>query len=431
MTRFTCFAAGCLLSTIAGCSASGGDQGGVSNPASDASVAPDVSVDAFSVESGGDQGLTPDTGCATSVSEAKQAPAAMLVVLDRSSSMSKDQKFAQAAMAIVQAIDQDVFDSMWLGLYSAPSGTVAGPQCIFGVQVPCMAPPFPQIDLQFAGAEKSGDNSGVRRTIKDWLTFNAPAGGLFDGDASPMYWAVQASIDTLQVWPESGKRILLLVTDGTLSCNQFTTLPGFPDCNGCDHDWVDPNSIVQLLADANADAQKPVDSFVVGVPGADTYDPQGCTYPPYHMRLALSAMAYAGSPANVDPACTGTTFTQAGADPAVPCHFDMTTGNFGAQALADTISQIRGRTLGCTYELPVPEAGTVNPNLVNVESSVGGGSPTQIPKRSDPADPCTSDGCWDYDADGNVVLVGKACDDVKNATDAKVQIVVGCQTVAK
>lgn len=423
--RFTTPVAALSL-VFAGCSASGGDAGVSAGPGSDAGSQSDVSL---AVDSSSDQGLSPDSGCATSVSEAKQAPAALLVVLDRSSSMSENQKFAQAATAIVQALDNDVFDTMSLGLYSAPSGTVPGPQCIFGLAVPCEAPPFPQIGLQYAGNAKSGDPAGVRRAIKDWLTNNSPAGGL--GDASPMYWALQASITALQAWPEPGKRILLLVTDGTLSCNQFTTLPGFSDCNGCDHDWVDPTSIVQLLAGANADPQKPVDSFVVGVPGADTYDPQGCNYPPYHMRLALSAMAYAGSPANAVPGCTGTSFNQGGADPAIPCHFDMTTGSFNAQALADVISQVRGRTLGCTYELPHPESGTVNPNLVNVQTSVGGGDLAQVPKRSDPNDPCTSDGCWDYDADGNVVLLGKACDDVKSSTDAKVQIVVGCQTVVK
>lgn len=296
--------AGWLFLALAGCSASGSDPGVTSGSGgSDAGADTSLMPDTVGVETGNDQ----SSGCATSVSEAKQAPAALLVVLDRSSSMSQNQKFTQAAIAIVQALDQDIFDTMSLGLYSAPTGTVQGPQCIFGLPVPCMAPPFPQIDLQYAGDAKSSDPGGVRRSIKDWLTYNAPAGGV--GDASPMFWALQASIGTLQAWPESGKRILLLVTDGTLSCNQFTDRPGFPDCNGCNHDWEDPNNLVQLLGAANADPVKPIDSFVVGVPGADTYDPQGCNYPPYHMRLALSAIGYAGSPANADPACTGTSFS--------------------------------------------------------------------------------------------------------------------------
>src|SRR4051812_4629878 len=66
-------------------------------------------------------GLT-NTGCTASTTySATQIPAAMLVVLDKSSSMSDVvtggfSKWDTAAQAIVQAIDQDVFDSMSLGL---------------------------------------------------------------------------------------------------------------------------------------------------------------------------------------------------------------------------------------------------------------------------------------------------------------------------
>jgi hypothetical protein len=432
------------------CSAGGGDTGVGTGPGGGAGGAagaggtgnagtggagtggttPDASVDGvLPIDSPADQSLTPETGCATSVSEATQAEAAMLVVLDRSQSMSQNNKWMFAATAIVQAVDQNAFDTMWLGLYAAPSGLVTGPACIMGLQVACAVAPFPQVEIKLAGAAKSGDPSGVRHNIKAWLGSNFPATGM--GDASPMYAALQAAIMALQGWPKTGKRILLLVTDGTLSCNQFSTRPGFKDCNGCDHDWENPNNIVTLLGNANKDAQSPIETFVVGVPGADTYDATGCNFPPYHMRLALSAMAYAGSPQNVDPACTGTAFTQAGGDPSKSCHFDMTQGKFDAQALADTISQIRGKALGCVYELPTPEGGTVDKTRVNVEYAVGDAGMTQLKKRSDPSDGCQSDGCWDYDNDGKVVLVGKACEEVKSSPSAKVQIVVGCQTVLK
>jgi len=420
----------CAVSFLLGCSASGGGEN-VGAGAGDSGTPPvDASLDTFNPPiDAGEGGLTPEAGCATSISEAKGAPAALLIALDRSSSMAQNSKFAMASMAIVQAVDQDVFDTMSLGLYSAPNQSVSGPSCIFGLQVSCGAPEFPQIPITPAGTEKSTANSGVRREIKDFLTFIGTDSGM--GDASPMWVALHQSIAALQAWPDVGKRLLLVVTDGTLSCNQLSNRPGFSDCNGCDHDWEHPDNIVELLAAANADPDKPVETFVVGVPGADTYDPNGCNFPPYHMRLALSAIAYAGSPQHVDPNCTGTTFSQAGGDPAVSCHFDMTQGNFSAQALADTISQIRGATLGCVYQLPEPTQGTVDKNRVNVEYSIGSGSMTQIPKRSDPSDPCDADGCWDYDTDDNVLLLGKTCNEVKSAPDAKVQIVVGCQTVVK
>ncbi|MBI5536350.1 MAG: VWA domain-containing protein [Deltaproteobacteria bacterium] len=407
----------------AGQDASAGTGGGGSG--GDASVKDQVILP----DTTQDQNLNPDTGCATSVAEAKQAPAAMMVVLDKSSSMAQANKWAFAGQAVVQAIDNDAFDTMWLGLYAAPTATIPGPSCLMGLPVPCEAPAFPQIPLELAGTAKTSDPNSVRGKIMWFVSNVKPAGG--QGDASPMYAALQNAISALQTWNEDGKRLLLLVTDGTLSCNQFSNRPGFADCNGCDHDWEDPNNIVDLLAKANTDASKPIESFVVGVPGSDSYDQSACNYPPYHMRLALSAMAYAGSPTNVDPNCTGTTFTQGGGDPGTSCHFDMTQGNFNAQALADIINQIRGKTLGCVYELPVPESGTVDKTRVNVQYSTGGGPMTDLLKRSDPNDTCTNDGCWDYDANGKVILIGKACDSVKSAVDAKVQIVVGCQTNVK
>ncbi len=108
--------------------------------------------------------------------------------------------------------------------------------------------------------------------------------------------------------------------------------PAYKDGNGC-LDWENPNNIISLLRTANEDPNVPVETFIVGVPGADTYDATGKNFPPYHMRLALSAMTYAGSPKNVPSSCTGTTYTQTGADPTVPCHFDMTVpGRFSTTA---------------------------------------------------------------------------------------------------
>ena len=126
-------------------------------------------------------------------------------------------------------------------------------------------------------------------------------------------------------------------------------------------------------------------------------------------------------------------FKKTGADPAVPCHFDMTTGTFNAQALTDVVNKIRGQALGCVYQVPNVEGGTVDPGLVNVDVNLDGKA-GQIPKRPDNStDACTTDGCWDYtdSSKTQIELLGKACNDVKNASSAKVQIEVGCQTLLK
>ena len=59
------------------------------------------------------------------------------------------------------------------------------------------------------------------------------------------------------------------------------------------------------------------------------------------------------------------------------------------------------------------------------------GKTTIVPKRSSPTDTCQASPCWDYDAGGQVVLIGVLCSDVQKSTNAKVEIQVGCATIVK
>jgi hypothetical protein len=376
----------------------------------------------------GEGGDMTDTGlpaCASGQYEARQAPAAMLVLLQRSGSMSQNNKWVFAAQAIVQALDQPVFDTMSVGFMAAPSSLVNGPQCLpLPVKVACGVPAFPQVDLAVAGTNKSSDSSGVRRKIKDWLTNNAPDQS--SGDGNPLYNALQSGIGALQGFNITGKRILFVVTDGGVSCTSLSNRTGYMDGNGCP-DWENPNNIMTLIHNANIDMNAPVDTFIVGVPGSDSYDASGVNFPPYHMRAALSDFAKQGSPANVPMGCTSTNpFKQTDPDPAVSCHFDMTQ-NYTTKAVADAISQIRGQLLGCIFDLPTPDGGIIDPNKVNVSYNTGSTN-VDLYKRKDTSNMCLLDGCWDYTADNKVQLIGKACTDVKGAPNVKVTITVGCQT---
>jgi hypothetical protein len=375
-------------------------------------------------------------GCATGQFTAHQQPAAMLVLMQRSGSMSQNNKWAFAAQAIVGALDQNVFDDMTLGFMAAPNGNTGAPQCLITAsgglvtQVACGVPAFPQVDLKLAGTNKSSASSGVRHDIKSWLTTNAPDNSA--GDGNPLYDAIKSGIGALQLWPGPGKRILFVVTDGAISCTSISTRPGYTDGNGCP-DWENPNNIITLVNQANVNSSTPIDSFIVGVPGSDSYDPTAQNYPPYHMRAALSDIAYAGSPANVPANCTHTNpFKQTDPDPTVSCHFDMTQ-NYTSQQVAAAIAQVRGKVLGCIFDVPQPEGGTVDPTKVNVSYEVGGAALTPIYKRASVSEDCSQDGCWDYTDSSNtqVELFGKACSDIQASTDADVEITVGCQTIVK
>lgn len=362
--------------------------------------------------------------CATSSHEAALVPAALLVVLDKSGTMALANKYRFAQQAIVQAIDQGAFDSLSLGILGFPSGRVSAPACLFGLvqQVDCGVTALPQVPLALAGTKKSSDPGGVRNDIYKWLANASPNPG--DGDGNPTYEALDGAIKALKAWPAQGKRIALYITDGGASCASVSSRPGYTDGNGC-NDWEHPSAIVDLLTRAHADTAAPVNTFVVGVPGADSHG-ENLNVPPYSVRLALSAYAWAGSPETVDPACTGKAFTKSTQDPQVACHFDMTRGNYSVQSVVDAIAQIRGKLLGCEYELPAPPPGeTLDRGRVNVEVS-GAGTQGPLFKRRDPSDRC--DDCWDYTSEGKVVLFGKACEDVKSSPTAKVKIVVGCAT---
>ena len=63
----------------------------------------------------------------------------------------------------------------------------------------------------------------------------------------------------------------MIITDGSIDCTQLSARAGYPDQNGCDHDWEDPSNIITMRKNANQDAHKPIESFIMGVPGADTF----------------------------------------------------------------------------------------------------------------------------------------------------------------
>ncbi len=275
---------------------------------------------------------------------------AVVILVDRSASMNDSGKWSVTTQALVDALDRDSFDGLEIGLVASPNGTVTGPACVFNFPVPCAYPLLPQIVIAPAGP-KASVGPGHRRDLRDWLTVTMPVDAA-NGDGQPLYGAIATAISALQGWAGSGPRVLLVLTDGGIGCAQLSPRPGYADCNGCDHEWENPLTIVQLVADANADASKPVETFVVGLPGSDSYDATACSFPPYHMKLALSAIAAAGAPEQVPTDCDGRTYTQGGGDPSVPCHDDLS-GDFSQQALADDVEALTLLVTGANTGVPV------------------------------------------------------------------------------
>jgi hypothetical protein len=429
------------IAALVGCAAGSDDAGGGGSGAQNSGGNGSTST---GINTGG-SGEGGFAECAKFTDEASQQPAAMLIVLDKSASMTVQQKWGTAQLAVVQAIDNDAFDSMSLGLVTFPASFTPPPQClcdyccggdpglcglVLPMGVSCGVSALPQVAMAPAGTEKS-NQGGVRKAIYDYLVANSPLSNGDDG--SPIYDAVNLGYQALRAY-DIDKRVLVLVTDGGFSCTSLSNppRPGYSD--GACLDWEYPDNVNALITAARTDSNAPINTFIVGLPGSDSTGQMQGMYAtaPYNMKLALSTYAVSGSPETVPAGCDSTAvFTQGGGAPAVPCHLDLTTGTFDAQVLADAISQIRGKALGCVYDLPAPPPGEViDPTKVNVDVTTDGNL-VHLPKRSMPADTCETDGCWDYQDPDTVEIIGKSCDDITAATEAKVDIIVGCETIVK
>lgn len=385
--------------------------------------------------------------CTKFTAEAKQAPAAILFALDKSASMNKASKWSTAQLAVATAIDNDVFDDTTLGLVTFPTTFTNPPQCIcdyvdqnigpgfcgalFPNGVSCGFSGLPQVAMAPAGKDKSNAGTGVRSQIYQYLVTNNPQSN--DDDGSPVYDAMVSGYTALK-GQNIDRRVLVVITDGGFSCTSLSARDGYVDGYGC-HDWEYPDAVNALITQARTDPQKPIFTFIIGVPGSDSTGAKkdGFDTPPYRMKLALSTYAVSGSPDTVDPACSkDAVFSQQGQDPPIPCHIDLSSGAaFNPDTLANAIQSIKGKALGCVYDLPPPPSGeVVDKDYVNVETTLDGVT-TLVKKRANPGDTCLDEGCWDYNAGNQVQLLGKACTDVSMAKDAKVDIKVGCQTIVK
>lgn len=440
--------------------ASSGNGGGASGGASSGSGA--TSTTSTASGKGGSISSSSATGsggsgggdaCAKFTAAATQAPAALMFILDRSASMSTNGKWQAAQQAIAAVLDADAFDTMSLGLMAFPASYVPTPQCLcneclgdctcFGELangVACGYPGLAQVPLDLAGTQKSTDTMGVRHEIYQWLVSNSPETA-DPSDASPIYETMNSGYQTLAAYTNVSKRLMILITDGGFSCTSVAQTDmsqrqseAIMDANMCP-DWESPDAVNAMIKQWHDDPNTPTSTFIIGVPGSDSTGGMQGPYDtaPYHMKLALSTYAVSGSPETIDPSCDSTLmWTQSGADPMKPCHFDLTGSNFNAMALEQAVSQIRGEALGCTYDLPPPPMGqTIDPSLVNVKETTNGMTVT-IPKRSSMSDMCAATpGCWDYNAMMQVELIGAACMNVEDMVNVSVDVEVGCKTVLK
>ncbi|MFZ5891120.1 MAG: vWA domain-containing protein [Myxococcota bacterium] len=202
-------------------------------------------------------------------------------------------------------------------------------------------------------------------------------------------YAFENSVQTTNL---PGRRFMLLITDGspTLSLGCMNPSGMLSD--------VDPEPIVgEVMRTAAAQ----VTSFFIGSPGSEMN------------RNWLSRAAQIGGTATPNCSPDGPNY----------CHLDMTTASDFGAALKAGLDAIVGVVTPCTYTVPTPTSGTIDPKKINVILTSGGNSTLIV--RDDVGE-CTQG--WQLTPDNEIMLCKDTCDQARSA-GMVVDVLFGCESL--
>jgi hypothetical protein len=101
------------------------------------------------------------------------------------------------------------------------------------------------------------------------------------------------------------------------------------------------------------------------------------------------------------------------------------------------LSAIRGASLPCQYEVPLPDGGNVDYGEINVQYTSSAGVSSGLPYVESAAR-CGTGGGWYYDVDpaqggtpSAVIVCPTTCTTLQNDSTGRVEVVLGCQTVTR
>jgi hypothetical protein len=352
--------------------------------------------------------------------ESTELPASILFVLDRSGSMAcnppplQDSASCEANAVPVDGSQpskwqitvsalEEVFDSLLAKGSNAQVGLT-----FFSNDNTCGVQSLPNVPL---GAVTNAQVSALKTVLDNTI----PSGGTPLVGATTLGYAYlhqEASNAPGCAEPcgAPGNRYVVLMTDGTDSCPTPTRAEDAAECNAA-------GSCTSFLVEKAAPlaAQSNIKTFVIGAPGSEP------------ARGYLSELAFVGGTPR-SSTCTHDASSSQG-----DCHFDMTTAQDFAGALASALGSVSGAALGCEFTVPQTNV-AIAPGTVNVQYRSQSGAPVCF--AYDPA-PCSagSDG-WQFAklADGSddlsrVVICGSACDQVRADAMARVDVLLGCETI--
>jgi hypothetical protein len=313
-----------------------------------------------------DGGVDPDAGCAASTTQSQLHPVDLLLMVDKSGSMADDGKWA----AVTSALDGFFADPASAGLRVAlrffPDGACDSQACSVAE---CAKPLVDLAPLTLASAPADAQEAALVAAMAS----RSPGGD------TPMF----AALSGAEAWgakhqggQDGEKATVVLVTDG--------------EPNGCNDDILAIAS-----AATNGRLAHGIATYAVGLAGSNVD----------HMNL----IAQAGGTKQA---------------------FFIGAGDVGAALLA-ALKQIEGEQIACDLAIPAPPKGALDPGKVNVVYVPGdGSSPVTIGRVEGPAF-CTHGG-WYFDdasAPTKVLLCDSTCSAVRTDVVAKLEIVLGCDSL--
>jgi hypothetical protein len=330
--------------------------------------------------------IGPDGGCATQNSPTMRAPVNMLLMVDRSGSMT----------GCADGSQRDGCESKW-------SVTQQGlERMLMGLEDQA------RVGLLFFPASSNASNAdgyrmpviGLNQTLRNSrMSLIAAIRAARPNGNTPMACAMPQAVTYMQNITDMGSRNIMLITDGspTDECS------GMPCANPFDFACLMNASLASqstILASVarGARSMPQIRTFALGTPDAA---------PSFMSSVALN----------------GGTARMAGCEP-TSCHYTLGTADF-ERDLNMALDSVRDRAATCEFILQVDPM-TADPNLINVYyTPMSGGAGRYIPRDT------THMNGWDYAPGGrSIIFYGMLCDEVRAGNaGSSVQIVYGCPTI--
>ncbi|MBW2526396.1 MAG: hypothetical protein JRI23_19605 [Deltaproteobacteria bacterium] len=341
--------------------------------------------------------------CVDETAEAEPVPLDIYFMLDASTSMSSP---AGTGTAGDCNVDTNNFtpsvNSRWCKAINSIAGYVSSPQAQDNRAALCFFRRYSNYNCNGSGYDTPyvglgllpGSYSGHAQTLVESASPNFGLNAAYPHDATPTEGALRGLAQYTAANQTTGRIIIgILVTDGApTSCDTSDgTLAG----------------IAQNHFNSTG-----IHTFMVGMTGANFTRLEN--WADYNGALS--------HPDNPGDTCGGSYSS---------CHH-YNVGDGDPTVFINALNQIQNAVLSCTFQIPSPSQGVLDPDLVIVEYYPGGTPPaTVLPRRNDLND-CNNNGDvgWYYDNNSSPTVINlcpNSCNTVQADANAEVKIRIACQ----